>query len=82
MNTFGHMYVCTVNMNMRMGCFRTVYNTTADFHRTIKFAPILYFISAIVTLRGPNDLSGTKCENSLKSCSERPYTWLDCFNFN
>lgn len=82
MNTLGHIYVCSVNMNMTMGCFRTIYNTTADFHKTIKFAPIFYFVSAIITLRGPNDVSSTQCDNSLEHCSDKPYTWQECLNYN
>ena len=71
MNTLGHMYVCTVNLNYVNGAFHSAYNTSNDFQITMMLAPILFFASTLICLRAPNDLSET--------AGSVPYTFYECF---
>jgi hypothetical protein len=74
LNIAGHVYVCSVNMNVNPSHFYTVYNTIHDFYKTIFFAPFLFFVSAVIVLRTPHDLSET--EGSVE------YSYFECYKYN
>lgn len=84
MNIFGHMYVCTANLNYVTGSFHSRYNTTRELYKTIAFAPVFFFISAVICLRAVHDLSETPCASVTLTvgCKDRPYTWWECFQYN
>lgn len=48
MNILGHIYVCSVNINMVTSPFRTPHNTERDFYMTIALTPIFYFFCACI----------------------------------
>lgn len=82
MNILGHIYVCSVNLNMTRSPFRSPHNTIRDFYLTIWIAPIFYVFGAAIQLRAQNDLNQTPCDVDTLICAGQPYTWQECFNYN
>ena len=57
MSASGHVYVSVVNLNLYSGSpFHCENSKVSDLYMSIVLAPVMYFISAGVSLRGPYDL--------------------------
>ena len=74
-NVSGFMYVNFSNMNnSRTRCFHSEHSEKKDFIYTLLFAPLMFFTSAMIVLRAPQDLDS--------SDGKGEYTLIECWVHN
>ncbi len=79
MNLSGFMYVNICNLNFRsLTAFHSRHNAITDFYFTMAVAPILFFVSSALVLKGEHD---TKCSLQLGQKTSRR-CFSEVYNYN